>query len=207
MVLSRRGDVVSISVRGIDLMASNNHASEDQLGRVAGELLVGIENARLLIGGLGLGYTLRAALDAVPADAAVDVAEIVPEVVRWNQSILAPLANRPLEDPRVTVIRDDVLEVIRRGTGRYHAILLDVDNGPEGLSRGNQTLYRPAGLAATRDALAPGGVLAVWSAFSSDPFTTLLREAGFDVAVSTIETTTASARGPVHFIWFARRGA
>src|SRR5687767_12343209 len=152
MVLSRRGDVFSIAVRGIDLMASNNHASEDHLGRVAGELLVGIANARLLIGGLGLGYTLRAAIDAVPADAAIEVAEIVPEVVRWNQSILAPLANRPLEDPRVTVIRDDVLEVMRRGSGRYHAILLDVDNGPEGLSRGNQTLYRPAGLEAAREA-------------------------------------------------------
>ena len=206
-MLSRRGDVVSISVRGIDLMASNNHASEDHLGRVAGELIVGIPNARLLIGGLGLGYTLRAALDAVAADASVDVAEIVPEVVRWNQSVLAPLANRPIEDPRVTVIRDDVLEVMRRGAGRYHAILLDVDNGPEGLSRGNQTLYRQAGLEAARVALAPNGVLAVWSAFSSDAFTKSLADAGFDVSVATIETTTSSARGPVHFIWFARRGA
>jgi spermidine synthase len=207
MTLSRRGDVVSIAVRGIDLMASNNHASEDQLGRMAGELLVGIPNARLLIGGLGLGYTLRAALDAVPADAAVDVAEIVPEVVRWNQSVLAPLANRPLEDPRVTMIRDDVLDVMRRGVGRYHAILLDVDNGPEGLSRGNQTLYRKAGLEAARDALAIDGVLAVWSAFNSDPFTASLADVGFDVSVTTIETTTATARGPVHYIWYARRRA
>ena len=207
MTLARRGDVVSIAVRGIDLMASNNHASEDQLGRMAGELVTGIANARLLIGGLGLGYTLRAALDAVPADAAVDVAEIVPEVVRWNQSVLAPLANRPLEDPRVTVIRDDVLEVMRRGAGRYHAILLDVDNGPEGLSRGNQTLYRKAGLEAARDALAIDGVLAVWSAFNSGAFTASLADTGFDVSVATIETTTTTARGPVHFIWYARRRA
>lgn len=207
MVLSRRGDVFSISVRQIDLMASNNHASEDQLGRVAGELVHGIPDARLLIGGLGLGYTLRAALDAVQADAHVEVAEIVPEVVRWNQTVLAPLANRPLEDPRTTVIRDDVLDVMRRGVGRYHAILLDVDNGPEGLSRGNQTLYRRAGLEAAHAALAPGGVLAVWSAFDSDPFTAALRGVGFEVSVSPIETSSATARGPVHFIWYARRAA
>lgn len=203
--LSRRGEEFSICVDGVDLMDSQNHQSEDEFGRLAGELVKHLAEPRILVGGLGLGYTLRAALNALTKSARVDVAEIVPAVVRWNRTILGQLARHPLDDPRVTIIEDDVARVIRNAPGRYDAIVLDVDNGPDGISEGNAELYLPAGLATILDALAPGGVLAIWSAFDSAAFTAALREARFDVEVQTIRTWHGG--GATHYFWLARRRA
>jgi spermidine synthase len=203
LVLYRRGDEWSIRVRRVELMNSRNHISEDELGRMTCARLAGRATPRLLVGGLGLGYTLRATLDALGADARVDVVEIVPAIVRWNRTLFGALAGHPLDDPRVTVIEADVADVIRRAAGApgYDAILLDVDNGPDGVYEGNAGLYKRAGLAAAHAALAPGGVLAVWSSFESPTFTTWLRGAGFMVDLQTVRVGGARC-----YIWFGQRG-
>jgi len=201
LVLSRRGDQFSIRTGGVELMNSQNHASEDELGRLTCARLAQTEKPTLLVGGLGLGFTLRAALDALPPAARVEVVEIVPEVVRWNRTILGPLANHPLDDPRTFVIEGDVAHVIRKSAGRYDAILLDVDNGPDGVFKGNKTLYERAGLVAALRALTPNGVLAVWSSFESPIFTKALQKAGFEVELAAIRPKHG---GPRHCIWFAR---
>lgn len=203
MVLYRHGGDYAIRVAGVELMNSRNHGSEDELGRRASALVAGARAPRMLVGGLGLGFTLRAALDALPAAARVDVAEIVPAVVRWNRTMLGGLAGHPLADARVTVIEGDVARVIAGARGAYDAIALDVDNGPDEMFERNGGLYRRAGLAASREALAPGGVLAVWSAFESATFTRWLRDTGFDVELATIRSRARG--GPRHFIWLARR--
>ncbi|MGN6104667.1 MAG: spermidine synthase [Kofleriaceae bacterium] len=202
MVLSRRGADYSIRVAGVELMNSQNHGSEDELGRLTCAALARATAPRMLVGGLGLGYTLRAALDALPSGARVDVVEIVPEVVRWNRTVLGGLAGHPLDDPRVTVIEGDVARVIQRSDARYHSILLDVDNGPDGISESNNALYRRAGLAAAFRALVPDGVLAVWSSFESPTFTKWLRDSG--IAVDVVRSRPQGAR---HVIWLARRPA
>lgn len=199
MTLSRRGDEFSIRVRGVELMSSRSHHSEDELGRRACAMIRDVAKPRVLIGGLGMGFTLRAALDSCAG--AIDVVELVPEVVRWNRTLLADLAGRPLEDPRVTVIEDDVGRVIDKATG-YHAIILDVDNGPDELFASNAKLYRRNGLVAAFRALVPGGVYAAWSSFESNTFTAWLREVGFDVVVERIK-----AHGSRHVIWLARRAS
>jgi spermidine synthase len=195
LVLSKRGDELSIRVRGVELMSSRNHDSEDELGRRAAALCG--DGKRVLVGGLGLGFTLRAVLDNCRA--AIDVVELVPAVVRWNRTHAAHLANHPLDDPRVTVIEDDVAAVIASAKASYDAIVLDVDNGPDELFDSNRQLYRRNGLAAARRALVPGGGLAVWSSFESSTFETWLREVGFSV-----ETVRIKARGARHVIWLAR---
>lgn len=200
LVLSRRGDEWAIRVRRVELMSSRNHGSEDELGRMTCARIGKRVAPRLLVGGLGLGFTLRAALDALDATARVDVVEIVPAIVRWNRELLGDLAKRPLDDARVTVIEADVADVIRGARGAYDAILLDVDNGPDGVYDGNAGLYKRAGLAAAHAALVPGGVLAVWSSFESPTFTSWLRAVGFTVDLQGVRT--AGAR---HYIWFAKR--
>lgn len=202
LVLSRRGAEFSLRIGGNELMNSRNHGSEDELGTRTCALVAAERAPRVLIGGLGFGYTLRAALDALPAAARVDVAEIVPELVGWNRDVLGALARHPLADRRVTVIEDDVARVIERSAGRYHAIVLDIDNGPDGMHPRNTPLYRERGLAAIRGALAAGGVVAVWSSFESTTFTRWLRAAGF---ATTMETLRSKHRGgPRHYIWFGR---
>ena len=203
LVLSRRENQFSIRVAGVELMNSHNHWSEDELGRLTSKRIDDVAAPRVLIGGLGMGYTLRAALDQLPRAAHVDIVEIVPDVIRWNRGVLADLAQRPLDDSRVTVIEDDVANVLRSPPARYHAILLDVDNGPDGVYRVNTALYKRAGLHAMYAALAPHGVLAVWSSFESPTFTKWLREVGFDVEVVMIRAKYKG--GPRHYIWFARR--
>jgi spermidine synthase len=202
LVLSRRGEDYAIRVAGIELMNSRDHSSEDELGRAAVARLEAKE-PRVMIGGLGMGFTLRAALDALPQAAHVEVVEIVPDIVRWNQGVLAKLAGEPLADPRVEVIEADVAHVIRKATDRYDAIVLDVDNGPDAVYEGNATLYKRNGLAAAKAALVPGGWLAVWSSFRSATFTTWLREVGFLVELVTIKSKFKS--GPTHYVWFAQR--
>ncbi|MEZ4401424.1 MAG: hypothetical protein R3B06_15470 [Kofleriaceae bacterium] len=201
MELCQRAHEYSIAVDGVELMNSSNHQSEDELGELTSRLIRHRPAPRMLIGGLGLGFTVRAALDALPADAKVDVAEIVPDVVRWNRYLIGNLADRPLFDPRVTVIEGDVAELLARTEAGYDAIVLDVDNGPDGLTESNAALYLQDGLATIKRALAPDGLLAIWSAFDSLHFTRELQAAGFLVDVENIRTWHAG--GADHTIWLA----
>ena len=203
MLLIKWDEHIAIEVNKRSLMSSHDHASEDALGRIVGERVQSIAKPRVLIGGLGLGFTLRAALDVMPKTARVEVVEVVPAVVRWNREVFGHLARRPLGDPRVKVTIADVSVVIAQGSG-YDAILLDVDNGPVALTqRSNTRLYKRAGLKRAKAALGPAGILAVWSAFPSRLFTRWLREVGFEVEV--IRAAATSPGGPRYYIWIARR--
>jgi spermidine synthase len=203
--LYRRGAEYSIRVAGRELMNSRLHGSEEALAELAYARLGGRPAPRLLIGGLGMGYTLAAALRRLGEDGRVVVAELVPAVVAWNRGPLADLAGRPLEDARVAVHEGDVAQVLRAEAEAFDAVLLDVDNGPEGLVRkDNDWLYARPGLTAAFTALRPRGLLAVWSANPSRVFADRLRRAGFEV-----EEVRARARenrgGRRHTIWLARR--
>ena len=204
LVLTQRGDDFEIRVGRALLMQSRAHETEAILAELACARVVGRPAPRILIGGLGMGFTLAAALRALPTDAAVAVAELVPGLVDWNRGPLAHLAGRPLDDPRVTIHEVDVAELIRDRRGAFEAILLDVDNGPDGLTRpSNDALYSNAGLGQARAALRPGGVLAVWSVAPDPAFRMRLRRAGFDV-----EEHVARARrskGGRHIVWIAAR--
>lgn len=202
LVLYHRNGEYSIRVGGRELMSSRAHGSEEELARAA---CAGLgRGARVLIGGLGLGYTLRAALDALPGSTTVVVAEIVPAVVTWNRGPLADLARRPLEDPRVEVEPHDVGAVLRRTGPRWDAIMLDVDNGPAALTRkANQALYGDPGLEVAKRALRAGGVLAVWSASPDKSFEKRLAKAGFK-AESREVPARGSAGGPMHTLFFGR---
>ena len=158
----------------------------------------------MLIGGLGMGFTLRAALAELGRDAIVVVAELVPAVVAWARGPMAELFAGSLDDPRVEVREADVADLIASGKGTYDAILLDVDNGPDGLSRSaNDRLYDIEGLTAARTALTPGGVLAVWSSHPDRSFTARLRQSGFEV--EEVNTRARGKRGARHVIWLATR--
>lgn len=206
MRLYRRGEEFSIRVARGELMNSRAHGSEEALAELACARIADRPRAQVLIGGLGMGYTAAAVLCAVGASARVVVAELVPAVVAWNRGPLSCLAGRPLLDPRVRVRVADVARVLGTVRQAFDAILLDVDNGPEGLTRpANDRLYAPAGLASARAALRPEGVLAVWSAGPDPDFTRRLRRAGFDVEV--VRTRARAGRGGRHTIWLAARGA
>lgn len=205
LVLYRRGGDYTIRVDGRELMSSRAHGSEEAMARLACEGLR--EEARVLVGGLGMGYTLRAALDALSPRATVVVAELVPAVVDWNRTFLAPLGCRPLEDPRVVVEVGDVLAIVRATDVRFDAILLDVDNGPTALTRpGNQALYGEPGLVTLKRALRLSGALAVWSADRAPAFEARLRKVGFAVSVHEIPAR-GGAGGPPHTIYLGRLGA
>lgn len=183
-------------------MGSLAHGSEELLAEEACTRIAGRKDARVLVGGLGMGYTLAAALARVGPKASVVVAELVPAVVNWNQGPLAHLAGRPLDDPRAAVFVGDVREAYT--SGPWDAILIDVDNGPSGLLRGaNHPLYAPAGLRAARDALRPGGVFGVWSIAPSRDFTRSLQRAGFDVEEK--EARARRTRGGRHTLWIATK--
>jgi len=207
LVLSRRGDVFHIHVDSYELMDSRAHGSEEELARLAiAALPPATLTPRILVGGLGMGFTARAALDALSSrpNANVEVAEVFPAVVAWNRGPLATLAREPLTDPRVTVVEADVADVVAGGSARYDAILLDVDNGPEALTLdSNRRLYAPAGLRALRTALSPEGVLAVWSSDDDPRFTHRLGETGFTVATHHVRAR--AGRGARHVVFLARR--
>lgn len=203
--LFQRGAEFSIRVGGRELMNSRLHGSEDALAELAAEKLDGRARPRVLVGGLGLGFTLAASLKVFGKEARVVVAELVPAVVRWNREILAPLAGRPLDDRRVTVCELDVAQVIREQPAGFDAILLDVDNGPEGLTQeSNQWLYGPAGLRAAHAALRPRGVLGVWSSGPSTTFIHRLRKVGFE-AKEIVARARGAHGGARHVIWLAVR--
>jgi spermidine synthase len=203
--LYRRGGEFSINIVGRgELMNSRAHASEDALAEQTCARLAEGAPPRLLIGGLGMGFTLAAALRHLAAGAQVVVAELVPAVVVWNQGPLGEPAGHPLRDPRVSVREGDVARVLTAEKSAYDAILLDVDNGPEGLTRKqNDWLYGENGLNAAYAALRRGGVLAVWSAGPDQAFPQRLRKVGF--AVEEVRVHAHGSKGVRHVIWFARR--
>jgi spermidine synthase len=200
--LYQSGEVFSIKIPGRgDLMNSRMHGSEKTLADLACEQLADQRNPRLLIGGLGMGFTLAAALKATGPGAEIVVAELVPEVVAWNRTLIGGPAGHPLEDPRSTVYVGDVADVLRREIAGFDAILMDVDNGPEALvRRDNDWLYSIAGLRATRAALRPHGVLAVWSASQDARFSIRRRDAGFGVLEHVVRPHRAG-KGPRHHVW------
>ncbi|AZI42765.1 hypothetical protein EHF33_08415 [Deinococcus psychrotolerans] len=206
LILSRRGDEFSIQISGYvsELMNSRMHFSEDLLAEWGCQHLHGAD-ASVLIGGLGMGFTLAAALTTLGPAAAVTVAELVPGVIEWNRGPLGECAGNPLADSRSRVHVGDVGALIRSSQDAYDAILLDVDNGPDAMTHpGNEQLYSLRGLASTKAALRTGGVLAIWSAEKNTRFTRRLREAGY-----TVEEKVARARpgkGARHMIWLAKRG-
>jgi spermidine synthase len=200
--LYRSGDLFSIKIAGRgDLMNSRVHGSEKALAQLACARLGNKKSARVLIGGLGMGFTLAAALHELGSDAEVIVAELVPEVVEWNRSLIGEPAGHPLVDPRSNVYVGDVGDLIRRPSSGFDAILMDVDNGPEAMVRSeNDWLYQPAGLRAARVALRSRGVLAVWSAGPSRTFAKRLQQSGFDVEEVVVRPHRAG-KGPRHHIW------
>ncbi|MBP6696425.1 MAG: hypothetical protein KA175_02330 [Flavobacteriales bacterium] len=204
----QRGDEYSIEVVGIsgELMTTAIHGSEDALAELALRRLKQPLTARVLIGGLGMGFTLAAALKHTGPKAQIVVAELVPEVVKWNQGPLGARAGDPMRDPRAVVRVSDVLELIRKEKAGYDAILLDTDNGPEGLTQpANNRLYSHRGLHAAFAALRPHGVLAVWSTHPDAPFTKRLGMAGFKVEEVAVHAH--GTKGTRHHLWFATRGA
>jgi predicted membrane-bound spermidine synthase len=200
LTLLRRGDEWIIKVDRELLMSNRMHHSEEMLAIMALERAPHCRS--LLVGGLGLGFTLRAALDRLPPHARVTVAELSPQLVAWNRGPLAPLAGRPLYDPRVRVAPGDVYARIAAARGAWDVILLDVDNGPRALCLpGNDRLYGDRGIAACRAALRPGGVLGVWSAGPADtPWKDRLARAGF---VAELQHVTARPGGGArHALFF-----
>ncbi len=201
--LMRRGAEFSIMSGAIELMNSRLSGSEKALAMLAGDRIRNRPRLQMLIGGLGMGFTLGAALADLPSDASVTVAELVPAVVAWARGPMAHIFGQSLTDPRVTVRVIDVATEIGSATSAYDTILLDVDNGPGGLSRDdNDRLYSAAGLQAARRALRPGGVLAVWSAAPSEAFTRRLGSAGFQAETVQVRAT-GGRRGARHVIWLA----
>jgi len=182
--LMRRGDEYIILVDGAILMSSRMHGSEEALATFACQRVRTLEQPSVLIGGLGMGFTLRATLDLLPEDAAVVVAELVPTVVEWNRGPLGPLARHPLKDKRVRVVTGDVFATLSSSLGQFDAVLLDVDNGPDAFSASkNAGLYDQRGIATAHTALKTEGVLAVWAARDDRQFEQRLRGGGFDVQV------------------------
>jgi spermidine synthase len=208
MQLYQSGDLFSIMIPGRgDLMNSRVHGSEKALANLACERLQGVANPRVLIGGLGMGFTLAAALGALGPTAQIVVAELVPEVVEWNRTLIGAPAGHPLADARSTVYVGDVADLIRRERGGFDAILMDVDNGPEALvRRENNWLYSAPGLEATRAALRPSGVLAVWSASPDRIFSIRLRQAKFNVREHVVRPH-RPGKGARHNIWVAHEAA
>jgi spermidine synthase len=208
--LMQRGTEFSIRLGRDELMNSRLSATEQALATIACEKIRTrkrpIERPSILIGGLGMGFTLRAALTVLGKQAHIIVAELVPAVVTWARGPMAELFGDSLTDPRVRIKETDVGDLIRAARSEYDAILLDVDNGPEGMTRqANDRLYDLKGLRVTHAALRPGGVLAVWSSRPDPKFTQRLRKTGFDVVENPVR-----AKGPQggaqHFIWTATRG-
>jgi spermidine synthase len=202
--LMRRGDEFSIRVGTIELMNSRLRGSEQALARLTCARLQDRPHARVLIGGLGMGFTLRAALDGLGPQASVVVAELVPAVTAWARGPLSHLFAGALDDPRVDLRLEDVNRAIQSGPAQYDAILLDVDNGPEGLTRpSNDRLYDIWGLKRARYALRPAGILAVWSGGPDRKFKARMRLCGFDVDEVRVHANGRSGRR--HVVWLATR--
>jgi len=203
--LFRRGSDFMILLDRNELMSSRMSGSEEALATMTCERLRNPSTARVLIGGYGMGFTLRAALRRLGPGARVTVAELVPGILAWARGPLQHLTANCLDDPRVVIVEGDVGAVIAAADASFDAILLDVDNGPDGLTRAdNDRLYSKQGLEAAKAALRPGGVLAVWSAAPDPAFARALRKAGFDVDEVAVRAR-SNGKGARHVIWFARK--
>jgi spermidine synthase len=201
--LMRRGNEFSIMLGTNELMNSRLSGSEAALATLAAKKIEAVKNPHLLIGGLGMGFTLRAALGVLGKKARIVVAELVPSVVAWARGPMAAIFGESLNDPRVSIREMDVTEIIRSSRATFDAILLDVDNGPEGLtSQANDGLYDSSGLRSAHAALRAGGVLAVWSSGSNPAFAKRLRGADFDVNEVSVRAT-GRGGGARHIIWIA----
>lgn len=202
--LLRHGADFSIMLGRIELMNSRMSGSEEALATLTCARLALRPAPRLLIGGLGMGFTLRAALARLGKDSEVTVAELVPAVIAWAKGPMASLHGESLADPRVAIVEADVADLIAGARSEYDAILLDVDNGPDGLTvEANDRLYGRAGLAEARNALRPGGVLAIWSAAPDQAFAQRLRKSGLDVEEN--RARAHGTRGAHHIVWTAVR--
>jgi spermidine synthase len=203
--LMQRGAEFSMRLGQNELMSSRLSGSEEALATLACRRIEAVKSPHILIGGLGMGFTLRAALAVLGSDARIMVAELVPAVIAWARGPMADIFGDSLDDPRASIREADVVNVIASYDSAFDAILLDVDNGPEGLIRkANDALYDLKGLNAIRRALRPGGVLAVWSSGPNPLFSKRLRAAGFDVNEVAVRATTKRS-GSRHVIWFATK--
>lgn len=201
--LFRRGRDFMIVLDRNELMSTRAFGSEEALGTLTCDRLAGRKAPQLLIGGYGMGFTLRAVLARLGADARVTLVELVPGIIEWARGPMAELTAGCLDDHRVTLTMGDVGDATRAGPGRYDAILLDVDNGPDGLTRpANDGIYTDRGLAEARAALRPGGVLAVWSAAPDPKFARRLSQAGFRAEEVRVRAR-GNGKGATHVIWFA----
>jgi len=206
LTLSQRAEEFSIRLSGVrgELMNSRVHGSEEALAELGCAKLASEENAHVLVGGLGMGFTLAAALKAVSASSKVTVAELIPEVLEWNRGPLGDCAGKPLQDTRTHVHQGDVGECFKNGGAKLHAILLDVDNGPEGLTQSdNNWLYSLDGLNAMFKTLHPEGMLAIWSAGPDSLFTIRLKKAGYKVTQRTVRAR--PGKGSRHTIFLAQK--
>ena len=200
----RDGDYFILS-RGDELMSSRRYASEEALGELGCRPVKRLGAPSVLVAGLGIGFTLRSALDALPGKARVLVVELIPEVVRWNREIYGHLTGNPLADPRVEVVEDDVLALARKHPGRFDAILMDVDNGPEAFTdSGNDRLYGYRGLRALRSALTAEGALSLWSVRDDHGFVQRMEEVGFDVVTEKVKPYEGAKRAR-HIVWVATK--
>lgn len=205
LTLYRRGQDFMIVLDRNELMSSRMSGSEEALANMTFKRLHGRKSLHWLIGGYGMGFTLRAALAALDETAQLTVAELVPEIIEWARGPMVDLAAGCLDDPRVHLIGDDVANVIAAATARYDAILLDVDNGPDGLVRqANDRLYSAPGLSAAIAALKPGGVLAIWSAAPDAVFSRRLSQTGLSIDEVRVRAR-SNGKGPQHVIWFAQK--
>jgi len=203
--LMRRGTEFSMMLGQNELMNSRLSGSEEALATLACRQIEAVKAPHLLIGGLGMGFTLRAALAVLGPKARIVVAELVPAVIAWARGPMKAIFGDSLQDPRADIREADVIEVIKSQAKAFDAILLDVDNGPEGLIRkANDALYDARGLQAIHRALRPSGVLAVWSSEPNPRFTKRLRDAGFAVNEVAVRATTRRS-GARHVIWFATK--
>ncbi|MCH8282222.1 MAG: spermidine synthase [Chloroflexi bacterium] len=206
LCLYQRGTEFSIKAGDYELMNSHIYGSEDALANLACQKITKLTRARVLIGGLGMGYTVRSALNGLGAKAHVVVAELVPAVVQWNLGILAHLAGSPLDDDRVSIHETDVAQLIKIAKGDYDAILLDVDNGPQALVReANDWLYSLPGLKTAFAALRPKGVLAIWSSVAEPAFARRLRKTGFEVDEVGVRAREGRKGGAHHIVYIAMR--
>lgn len=203
--LFQRGNDFMIVLDRNELMNSRMSGSEEALATMTCARLGARKAPHMLIGGYGMGFTLRAALGCLPRDATATVAELVPEIIAWARGPMCELTAGCLDDQRVRIVEGDVMDLIRSSRTAYDAILLDVDNGPDGLTRpGNDGIYAAAGLSAIKTALKPGGIVAIWSAAPDVAFARRLEQAGFlmdEVAVRARQ----NGKGPRHVIWFGTR--
>ena len=203
VTLLKRGSEFSIRTAGTELMNSRLHGSEGALGELTCSRIKRKSGLRILIGGLGMGYTLAAALKQSEPDTLITVSELIPAVIKWNREHLGHLAGMPLDDPRVSVEEEDVAETIRKRKSTWDAILLDVDNGPDGLTRkANDRLYGRSGLKTSFSALRPGGILAVWSSGADEAFTRRLKQRGFQTETVTVPAR-KTGKGGRRTIWLA----